>query len=423
MGVYLLTFTLHSVTDFLEAHPGGAKVILRNSGKDATTLYAPIHPKGTIENNLPPECHLGAVDPTTLPDIQEEESDEQRRVRSARKHIPPLGAMVSLEDFEKLATDILPNTAYAYYSSAGDDEDTLRENLNAWKKYWFRPRVLNDITKIDLSTTIMGIKSALPIFISPAAMARLGHPLGEINLTKGAAQTGIIQGISSNASCTLEEMCDARDAGQPLIFQLYLNWDRKKSEEIVRKVEELKINGIMFTVDAPVPGKRERDLRAKGDFDDDEGGTKGVAQAISGYQAADLSWKDVDWLKSITDLPLIIKGVQSVEDAKLAAESGVKGIVLSNHGGRQLNFAPASIDVLREIREEAPEVFEKIEVYVDGGVRRGTDVLKALCLGAKAVGLGRPFLYAQSAYGEQGVVRAVQSELLSTLVIHFLTKF
>lgn len=423
MGVYLLTFTLHSVTDFLEAHPGGAKVILRNSGKDATTLYAPIHPKGTIENNLPPECHLGAVDPTTLPDIQEEESDEQRRVRSAREHIPPLGAMVSLEDFEKLATDILPNTAYAYYSSAGDDEDTLRENLNAWKKYWFRPRVLNDITKIDLSTTIMGIKSALPIFISPAAMARLGHPLGEINLTKGAAQTGIIQGISSNASCTLEEMCDARDAGQPLIFQLYLNWDRKKSEEIVRKVEELKINGIMFTVDAPVPGKRERDLRAKGDFDDDEGGTKGVAQAISGYQAADLSWKDVDWLKSITDLPLIIKGVQSVEDAKLAAESGVKGIVLSNHGGRQLNFAPASIDVLREIREEAPEVFEKIEVYVDGGVRRGTDVLKALCLGAKAVGLGRPFLYAQSAYGEQGVVRAVQSELLSTLVIHFLTKF
>lgn len=120
-------------------------------------------------------------------------------------------------------------------------------------------------------------------------------------------------------------------------------------------------------------------------------------------------------MKSITDLPLIIKGVQSVEDAKLAAESGVKGIVLSNHGGRQLNFAPASIDVLREIREEAPEVFEKLEVYVDGGVRRGTDVLKALCLGAKAVGLGRPFLYAQSAYGEQGVVRAVQSELFNTL--------
>ncbi|TIC33521.1 hypothetical protein E3Q02_03491 [Wallemia mellicola] len=368
---------VYDVTDFLEAHPGGAKVILRNSGKDATTLYAPIHPKGTIENNLPPECHLGAVDPTTLPDIQEEESDEQRRVRTARENIPPLGAMVSLEDFEKLATDILPNTAYAYYSSAGDDEDTLRENINAWKKYWFRPRVLNDITKIDLSTTIMGIKSALPIFISPAAMARLGHPLGEINLTKGAAQTGIIQGISSNASCTLEEMCEARDAGQPLIFQLYLNWDRKKSEEIVRKVEELKINGIMFTVDAPVPGKRERDLRAKGDFDDDEGGTKGVAQAISGYQAADLSWKDVDWLKSITDLPLIIKGVQSVEDAKLAAESGVKGIVLSNHGGRQLNFAPASIDVLREIREEAPEVFEKLEVYVDGGAgQAGNQVSK-----------------------------------------------
>ncbi|TIC03141.1 hypothetical protein E3Q16_03226 [Wallemia mellicola] len=417
---------VYDVTDFLEAHPGGAKVILRNSGKDATTLYAPIHPKGTIENNLPPECHLGAVDPTTLPDIQEEESDEQRRVRTARENIPPLGAMVSLEDFEKLATDILPNTAYAYYSSAGDDEDTLRENINAWKKYWFRPRVLNDITKIDLSTTIMGIKSALPIFISPAAMARLGHPLGEINLTKGAAQTGIIQGISSNASCTLEEMCEARDAGQPLIFQLYLNWDRKKSEEIVRKVEELKINGIMFTVDAPVPGKRERDLRAKGDFDDDEGGTKGVAQAISGYQAADLSWKDVDWLKSITDLPLIIKGVQSVEDAKLAAESGVKGIVLSNHGGRQLNFAPASIDVLREIREEAPEVFEKLEVYVDGGVRRGTDVLKALCLGAKAVGLGRPFLYAQSAYGEQGVAgqagNQVSKNFWETLLIeHGLT--
>ena len=340
--------------------------------------------------------------------VEDEENDEQKKIRIARENLPPLGAMVSLEDFEKLATQILPNTAYAYYSSAGDDENTLRENVDAWKRYWFRPSVLVDITKIDLTTTIMGIKSALPVFISPAAMARLGHPLGEINLTKGAAQTGIIQGISSNASCTLEEMCDARSPDQPLIFQLYLNWDRQKSAEVVRKVEALKMNGIMFTVDAPVPGKRERDLRAKGDFDDEDGGTKGVAQAISGYQAADLSWKDVEWLKTITDLPLIIKGVQSVEDAKLAAKSGVKAIVLSNHGGRQLNFAPASIDVLREIREEAPEVFDQLEVYVDGGVRRGTDVLKALCLGAKAVGLGRPFLYAQSAYGEQGVVRAVQ---------------
>ncbi|TIB03312.1 hypothetical protein E3P96_01932 [Wallemia ichthyophaga] len=400
---------VYDVTDFLASHPGGAKVIVKNSGKDATQLYAPIHPKGTIENNLAPECHLGAVDPTSLPEIEDEENDEQRRIRAAREHLPPLGAMVSLEDFEKLATQILPNTAYAYYSSAGDDENTLRENVDAWKRYWFRPRVLVDISSIDLSTVVMGAKSALPIFISPAAMARLGHPLGEINLTKGAAQTGIVQGISSNASCTLEEMCDARSEGQPLIFQLYLNWDRQKSLEIVRKVEQLKLNGIMFTVDAPVPGKRERDLRAKGDFDDEDGGTKGVAQAISGYQAADLSWKDVEWLKSVTDLPLIIKGVQSVQDAKLAANSGVKAIVLSNHGGRQLNFAPASVDVLREIREEAPEVFDELEVYVDGGVRRGTDVLKALCLGAKGVGLGRPFLYAQSAYGEQGVVRAVQS--------------
>lgn len=261
-----------------------------------------------------------------------------------------------------------------------------------------------------MTTSIMGIKTALPIFVSPAALAGLGHPEGEVNITRGAGKAGIIQGISSNASRTIEDISAARLENQALFFQLYINKDRKESERIIRQIDELGYKGIMLTVDAPVLGKRERDIRNRLPTTDEETptGRTGVSAQLDSFFDINLQWSDLQWLKSITDLPLIVKGVQTVEDAELAIEHGAKGVYLSCHGGRQLDYAPAAIDILWELRQRRPDLFDKAEFYVDGGARRGTDVVKALALGARAVGLGRPFLYANGTYGERGVTKAIE---------------
>ncbi|KDN50276.1 hypothetical protein RSAG8_01612, partial [Rhizoctonia solani AG-8 WAC10335] len=226
---------------------------------------------------------------------------------------------------------------------------------------------------------------------------------------------------SSNTPATATQNPDS-PSQQPLIFQIYLNKQRDLSESLLQKVEAMGFRALMVTVDAAVSGNRELDRRAKdeGKFagpaqygtGTGEAGkkTQGVAQAISGYQDPDVCWADIAWIRSITKLPLVVKGIQCVEDAEQAYEHGVEGIVLSNHGGRELDFSPAPIDILYELRQKRPDIFKdgRMEVFIDGGVRRGTDVLKALCLGAKAVGLGRPFLYANAVWGEEGARRCVQ---------------
>ncbi|QRV75975.1 FMN-dependent alpha-hydroxy acid dehydrogenase [Ceratobasidium sp. AG-Ba] len=449
---------VYDVTGFLKDHPGGIAPILKVAGSDATRIFVPIHPPDTL-GTLPPGMHLGSVDPATMPALSTQLTEEELRIERARAALPPPDAAINLADIEKLARTVLNQTAWAYYRSAGDDEFSYRENAYAFRRYWFRPRVMNKVSSIQTSTTILGIPTSLPIFVSPAALARLGHPQGEVGITRGVASEGIIQGISINASCSLQEITDARttdfspsastaplgspsqthsssnapptrtengqqhdDKTQPLIFQIYLNKQRELSESLLRKVESMGFRALMVTVDAAVAGNRELDRRAKqpesSSFGPAQYGAKpsngnnsqGVAQAISGYQDPDVCWADIAWIRSITNLPLVIKGIQCVEDAEKAYEHGVEGIVLSNHGGRELDFSPPPIDVLYELRQKRPDIFEdgKMEVFIDGGVRRGTDVLKALCLGAKAVGLGRPFLYANAAWGEEGVRRTVQ---------------
>ncbi|PWN48152.1 hypothetical protein IE53DRAFT_319940, partial [Violaceomyces palustris] len=409
------------VTEFVHSHPGGASVILRNAGKDVTNIYAPVHPPNAIQDNLDPSACIGAIDPSTIKHVQAaEESAGERKRREARENLPPLGTILCLDDFERVAKSILSEQAWAYYSSAGDDEITMSQNRASFNRVWFRPRILRKIGSVDSSTSLLetsrseAVRSSLPLYISPAAMAKLGHPDGELNLTRAAGKTGIIQGISANASVSLDEMLDARKEGQAVIYQLYVNKDRAASEKILAKVERKGCNAVFLTVDAPVMGKREKDMRAKGEEVQTGGGHGagsgggGVAAAISGYIDPDLSWEDLEWFRKSCKLPLFLKGVQTVEDVELAVKYGVNGVVLSNHGGRSLDFAPPAMDVLIELRQRRPDLFDKIEIYVDGGVRRGTDVLKAVALGAKAVGLGRPFLYAQSGYGEAGVLRAVE---------------
>ncbi|KAG7544244.1 hypothetical protein FFLO_03357 [Filobasidium floriforme] len=408
---------VYDVTDFLDKHPGGAGVILNKAGQDATQIFTSLHPPGTL-SLLPPTAYLGPVDPTTIKQSGPAELDEDEiRVKKAREEMPPIDSILLLQDMEDLAEKVMSKTGWGYYRSASDTEDSYHNNEESWKRYYFRPRVLRDAREKDPSSTMLGHHVSLPIYIAPAAMAKLGHPLGEVNLTRGAGECGIVQGISSNASCSLEEMVEARKDGQSLIFQIYLNKDREASEKLLKKVTDLGCTGIMFTVDAAAASKRTLDQRTKASVNPppsapknnkEAGGEKpkkavGVAQAISTYQDDNLVWDDIKFIRKHTKLPILVKGIQCLEDAEIAAEYGVEGIILSNHGARQLNFAPASIDVLYEIRQRRPELFDKMEIYVDGGVKSGTDVVKALALGAKGVGLGRSFLYANACYGEEGV--------------------
>ncbi|KAG9041595.1 Cytochrome b2, mitochondrial precursor, partial [Tulasnella sp. UAMH 9824] len=406
---------VYDVTKFMEIHPGGVNAILKMAGKDATKAFMPIHPPDAL-STLPPEYHVGTLDPTTAPAAAYAETEEEIRIRKAREALPHPEAALNLDEIEDLAKGLLTRVAYAYYASAGDDEYTFRENSYAFKRYWFRPRVMNRVSKVTTSTTFMGYPVSLPVFICPAALARLGHPEGEVNIVQAAAKEGVAQGLSINASCSLDEIQEAKTSDQTLFFQIYLDRNRKNSENLLRRVEKDGFKGIILTVDSAVPGKRERDMRAKGDFQApatggaDTNGTKGVAQAISGYQDPDITWDDIAWIRSITKLPLMIKGIQCVEDVEKAYKYGVKAVVLSNHGGRSLDFSPPPIDVLYELRQKRPDLLNnsKFEVYIDGGVRRGTDVLKALCLGAKGVGLGRPILYGNTGWGEDGVRRVLQ---------------
>ncbi|KAI0762848.1 FMN-dependent dehydrogenase-domain-containing protein [Fomes fomentarius] len=437
----IISNKVYDVTEFLPEHPGGAKIILKYAGKDATSAYEPIHPPDALDKNLPPEKHLGSLDSAAASAVKEatqnrRKTKDELRVEAAQAAKLPLSRILSLWDLEDVARKVLSHKALAYYASASDEELTHQENIRAFTRYFFHPRVMRPVSQVDPSTTIIGFKSSIPVFVSGAALARLGHPLGEANITRGAGRSGIIQMVSSNASLSYAQIAEARiSPDQPLFFQLYKHKDDHVAEKRVREVIQLGYNAIFLTVDAICAGNRERDIRAPFELEEQEreaaeGADKGegspdvpakqpkdesgnvnllgTAGSLIANDDMDMTWeKTIPWLRSITKLPIVIKGIQCVEDAVLAAEAGVDGILISNHGGRQLEYALPCIDVLYRLRKQRPDIFTKLEVYIDGGVHRGTDVLKALCLGATAVGMGRPFLYAQSAYGEEGVVKAV----------------
>lgn len=294
----------------------------------------------------------------------------------------------------------------------------MRENHAAFHKIWFRPRVLVDVENVDLSTTMLGTKCSIPFYVTATALGKLGNPEGEVVLTRAAHRHQVVQMIPTLASCSFDEIVDAKQGDQVQWLQLYVNKDRSITRKIVEHAEKRGCKGLFITVDAPQLGRREKDMRSKfsdagSDVqadDDSVDRSQGAARAISSFIDPALSWKDIPWFKSITKMPIVLKGVQCVEDVLRAVEIGVDGVVLSNHGGRQLDTARSGIEVLAEVmpalRERGWE--NRIEVFVDGGVRRATDIIKALCLGAKGVGIGRPFLFAMSAYGLGGVDRAMQ---------------
>lgn len=342
--------------------------------------------------------------------------------------------LLNMDEIEAVATKQVSRRAWAYYYSASDDKTTKRFNTEIYRSIILRPRVFIDCERCDLDISVLGHKLGLPIYISPTAMARLGNPAGEAGIAEACRSFGAMQLISNNASMTPEQVVQNAAPDQVFGWQLYVQIDRKKSEAMLARINKLKaIKFVVLTLDAPVAGKREDDERnsavgastevtsgvkaadqAAAASSDVEKGTGAVGKQLFAGTDPTLTWKDtLPWLAKHTNLPIILKGLQTHEDAYIASlhTPQVKGIILSNHGGRAMDTAPPAVHTLLEIRKFCPEVFDKLEVLVDGGIRRGTDVVKALCLGAKAVGIGRPALWGLSAGGVEGVKRTLQSML------------
>lgn len=418
--------TVYDVTNFLSEHPGGSRAILRLAGKDATEEFDPIHPPGTLDDDTGNVVKVGKIDATALPK-HDSDNEEHKKQANLTERDPPLESLLNLGEIEALATKKISKRAWSYYYSAGDDLWSKSFNNHVYRQILLRPRIFIDCIDCDLSTTLLGHKVGLPIFVAPAAMARLAHPDGEHGIAKAAAKFGALQIISNNASMTPEQIAENAAPGQIFGWQLYVQKERSRSIAMLERIHKMRdrFKFICLTLDAPVPGKREHDEKmqfenafevsvdGKGDSDKKPGGG-GVGQQLFWGTAADLTWKTtLQWLAKNTDLPIVLKGVQTHEDAYLAAQYApqVRAVILSNHGGRALDTAPPAIHTLLEIRKYCPEVSKKIELWVDGGIKRGTDVVKALCLGARAVGIGRAALFGLGAGGQAGVERTFESKL------------
>ncbi|MBK8549901.1 MAG: alpha-hydroxy-acid oxidizing protein [Ignavibacteria bacterium] len=321
--------------------------------------------------------------------------------------------LININDFESAAREKLTQMAYDYYSSGAHDEITLRDNCDAYKRIFLKYRVLVDVSKRDLSTEVLGHKISMPVMIAPTAFHKMAHTDGEVAVAKAASAADTIMILSTLSNSDVEDVVKA--TSNPVWFQLYVYKDREVTKDLIRRAENAGCKAIVLTVDAPVLGTRERDVRNK--FNLPKGITvknltparkenlpeiedSGLSAYVQKFLDPSLSWKDIEWLKSITALPVLVKGIACKEDALLSVQHGVNGIVVSNHGGRQLDTCRATIDVLPEI---ADAVQGKIEILIDGGIRRGTDVLKAVALGAKAVLVGRPVIWGLAVDGENGV--------------------
>jgi isopentenyl diphosphate isomerase/L-lactate dehydrogenase-like FMN-dependent dehydrogenase len=300
-------------------------------------------------------------------------------------------APVNVYDYERLAEETLDANAHAYFAGGAGDEVTMRDNLAAFERRKLRPRVLVDVTTVTTRTTVLGTEIALPIMIAPLALQRMAHPEGEVATARAAAAAETIICLSTAATARPAEIAAAAPGG-PRWFQVYVFDDRSLTEELIAEAVQNSFSALVLTVDTPYLGRRERDLRI--DFRVPEHLTMSGDLFGEGFDAA-LSWHDLEWLAGF-GLPVVVKGILTAEDARLACEHGAAAIVVSNHGGRQLDGVPATLDALEEV---VAAVDSRAEVFLDGGIRRGTDVLKALALGARATLIGRAMLWGLAELG------------------------
>lgn len=321
---------------------------------------------------------------------------------------------INLFEYEALARERLHPAVWDYFSGGANDEVTLRENRAAFERIQIRPRVLVDVSQISMATTLLGTPVAMPICVAPSAMHGAACEDGECATARAAGALGTLMAVSTESTRTLEDI--AREATGPLWFQLYFSSStRGHAERLVNRAEAAGYQAIVLTVDSSRWGQKERHARSEATFEWPPSGnfTQDPLPEQNEDEAdgAAITWADIEWLRSITALPLVLKGILTAEDAHQCAEHGIAGILVSNHGGRQLDTVAATIEALPEVVEA---VSGQCEVYLDGGVRRGTDALKALALGARAVFVGRPVLWGLAAAqveGAQHVLELLRDEL------------
>jgi isopentenyl diphosphate isomerase/L-lactate dehydrogenase-like FMN-dependent dehydrogenase len=315
-------------------------------------------------------------------------------------------------DFERLAEETLEPGAFGYYAGGAGDELALHENVEAWRRLRLRPRVLVDVEHVSAATTVLGTAVSMPVVVAPTAIQRLAHPDGEQGMARAAAAAGTIMCLSTLATATPAEVAAAAPGGARW-FQLYVFRDRGVTRALVEQAAESGYGAVVLTVDAPRLGRRERDLRTGFRVPPEivvpsvaaTGEWRGATPLeLLGAIDPSLTWADLDAVRG-PGLPLVLKGIQTGEDAALAVEHGADAIVVSNHGGRQLDAVAPTAELLPEIVDA---VDGRIEVYVDGGIRRGSDVVKALALGARAVLVGRPALWGLASNGEPGARRVLE---------------
>jgi L-lactate dehydrogenase (cytochrome) len=341
----------------------------------------------------------------------------------------------SIEDLRLIAKRRLPHGVFDYIDGGAEDERSLAANCSAFAGYEFRPRVLRDVSNLDTTTTIFGRQAAMPLIMAPTGFTRIAHSQGELAVARSAARAGIPWSLSTMGTRSIEEVAAVSDGEK--WFQIYTWKDRALVKDMVDRAKSVGYTAVWLTVDTAILGRRERDVRrgmtlppkiglstivdgaihpswtldflrnepitfanVTGLLDEDGSSAVTLSEHMARQFDQALSWDDIDWLRSIWDGPIVLKGIQTVADAKIAQRMGVEGLGLSNHGGRQLDDAPAPIDLVEPVRDE---VGDGATIICDGGIRRGSDIVKALALGADAVSIGRPYLYGLAAAGERGV--------------------
>ncbi len=321
------------------------------------------------------------------------------RLRAQIKNVGELQQLQSLFDFEELAHKRISAPAWARVQGGSADELTLRWNHEAYEHIRLRPRTLVDVSKIDTRVQLFGLELPFPILLSPAGFQSLVYPDGDTASARGAGAAKALYVIGSSASMPVDQV--AKAATGPVWFQLYVQRDRGFTKDLVQRAESAGCRALCVTVDSPTFGARNREYATQGDV---------PPRPLPNLQGRDyldptLTWKDIDWLRSFAKTPVLLKGILNPDDAEIAVKAGVSGIMVSNHGARNLDTVPATIDALPHVAEK---VAGRVPLIVDGGIRRGTDVLKALALGATAVGIGRPYLYGLGVGGADGVTRVVE---------------
>jgi 4-hydroxymandelate oxidase len=315
---------------------------------------------------------------------------------------------INLFDFEAIAKERLPKEEYDYIAGGATDEISIDRNRRAYESWALRPRVLRDVSELDLSTTVLGTKVNLPVLIAPCGAHKRAHPEGELATYRAATACGTILAVSANSTTAFEDLASA--AQGHLWVQLYPFREREMTEEWLRRAEEAHYEAIVVTLDSQWPPKRERNIRnnyrrTRG-VNYPKTGTETPRPAGRAGEGSDpaATWKDLEWIKAATKLPVLAKGIMTGEDVELCAEVGADAVIVSNHGGRHLDNTLATVEVLSEAVAAAKG---KLEILLDGGIRRGADVVKAIAMGARAVFIGRPLFWGLAVDGEQGVVRVL----------------